>query len=151
MPDTPSHSSVSVSGYTAHYTCKDGYTHIGPRVSQCTERGWNGSHVPTCLPVTCPAPPPTPHGYIHISPYTGEYLVGTVAVYKCTPGHVIWGHQRRTCTDQGWTGEVPECRKLACQDPPTVDNAIMARLDTNMVTFTCSPGFVSHNGTIFGK
>ena len=94
-PDTPRDARVSVSGYTAEYTCAPGHTHLGTRVSQCTEHGWSGDHVPTCRPVTCSAPPATSNGYIHITPYTGHYIIGTVALYKCKQGmfeHAILFH-----------------------------------------------------------
>ena len=149
QPDTPRYSHVELSGYTATYTCPPGHTHTGTRVAQCTKHGWSGADVPTCQPVTCTAPPPTPHGYIHISPYTGVYTVGTVAVYKCTQGYILWGDERRTCTDQGWTGSLPTCRRLACSDPPRVANTDVAKLDNFVVTYTCSAGYTSNNGMRF--
>ena len=50
--------------------------------STCTEHGWDGSRVPSCRAISCPPPAPAAHGYIHVSPYTGVYTPGTVAVYK---------------------------------------------------------------------
>ena len=146
-PDTPPHSSVQVSGYTARYSCRPGYNHVGPHLSHCTEHGWDGGQVPSCEQLTCPPPPPTDHGYIHISPYTGVYSVGTVAVYRCSHGFIVWGEERRVCTDQGWSGSLPQCRKLQCPDPPHIDHSHVTLQENNIALYTCIPGYsdTGHN------
>ena len=97
--------------------------------------------------MSCPHPAPTPHGYIEISGFTGEYLAGTRARYHCSPGYQITGPEdSRLCTAGGWTGEVPQCSPLSCGDPPgpaMVPNTEMAVLDATVVTFTCQPGFTT--------
>ena len=145
QPDTPTGASVSVSSYIAHYTCLPGHVQSGPRMSRCTQQGWDGSHVPTCRAVTCPPPAPSTHGFIHVSPYTGVYTPGTVALYKCTAGHVIWGQERRVCSDEGtWSGHVPQCRKLAsvCPKPPVMENTDLVRGEgedgRRVATYTCT-------------
>ena len=154
-PDTPSGASVSVSSYIAHYTCLPGHVHSGPRMSRCTQQGWDGGHVPTCRAITCPPPAPSANGFIHVSPYTGVYNPGTVALYKCTAGHVIWGQERRTCSDEGtWSGHVPQCRKLAstCPEPPVMENTDLVRGQgedgLRIATYTCTHRTPAHNVTI---
>lgn len=75
VPDSPEEGGVVVTGggYSAHFTCAEGHTLQGGRQVQCSEEGWRGSLTPQCLAVTCDPPAPTSHGYIEISPYTGQY------------------------------------------------------------------------------
>ena len=54
---------------------------------RCDSGGWRGAETPQCEVVTCPHPAPTPHGYIEISGFTGEYRPGTRARYHCSPGY----------------------------------------------------------------
>lgn len=137
VPDTPVHGSAQVTGYTAHYSCQDGHTHHGPRSAQCTQQGWDGDQVPLCQQPTCPPPPPTSHGYIHISPYTGVYGLGTVAVYRCSHGFIVWGEAKRVCTRSGWSGSLPQCRKLKCPQPPELTNSIMTIVDGVTAVYSC--------------
>ena len=137
VPDTPLHGSAQVTGYTARYSCHDGHTHHGPRSAQCTQQGWDGDQVPVCQQLTCPPPPPTSHGYIHISPYTGVYGLGTVAVYRCSHGFIVWGEPRRVCTRTGWSGSLPQCRKLKCPPAPELTNAVMTMVDSVTAVYSC--------------
>ena len=155
QPDTPTGASVSVSSYIAHYTCLPGHVQSGPRMSRCTQQGWDGSHVPTCRAITCPPPAPSTNGFIHVSPYTGVYRPGTVALYKCTEGHVIWGQERRTCSDEGtWSGNAPQCRKLAsvCPKPPMIENTDLVTGEEEdgrrLASYTCSIRTHEQNVTI---
>ena len=97
---------------------------------------------PQCTAITCSPPSPTSHGYIEISPYTGQYRLGTRARYRCGLGYRLTGGQEtRVCTSQGWSGELPQCQQVLCADQPTVENARLAVLDRSLVTFTCNPGY----------
>ncbi|KAJ3584915.1 hypothetical protein NHX12_013638 [Muraenolepis orangiensis] len=66
------------------YTCKEGYTLIGPETRECLPSGgWSESSA-QCVPRSCGPPPAVEHA----EPYEGHQLFGDTANYYCADGYV---------------------------------------------------------------
>ena len=96
----------------------------------------------------CNPPTPVQDGFIKVANYRGSYRLGSLAIYHCNQGFLLWGTSTRTCTERGeWSGGVPSCRKISCGEPPTIAHTAMEYLTRDsVVTYSCIPGYSSYNG-----
>ena len=97
----------------------------------------------------CEPPTPAQDGFIKVANFRGEYIFGSIAIYQCNLGFILWGNSHRTCTEKGeWSGSLPTCRTISCGEPLVIQNSAMEHLDMNaVVTYSCLPGFIPTNGT----
>ncbi|XP_029470754.1 sushi, von Willebrand factor type A, EGF and pentraxin domain-containing protein 1 [Rhinatrema bivittatum] len=131
------------------YTCKEGYTLIGPETLNCLASGkWSGS-IPQCLAVSCDEPPNVDHA----SPESGHRLFGDIAIYYCSDGYSLVDNAQMLCNAQGnWVPpkdlETPRCIADFCEKPKAVSYSILESLDKakfavgTVVSFKCMEGFV---------
>ncbi|XP_072848120.2 sushi, von Willebrand factor type A, EGF and pentraxin domain-containing protein 1 isoform X1 [Pogona vitticeps] len=136
-------------GNIVTYTCKEGYTLIGPEAVECLANGkWNMSYQ-QCVAVSCDEPPPVEHA----SPESGHRLFGDVAIYYCSDGYSLAGNSQLLCNAQGkWVPpaakDVPECIADFCERPLSASYSILessnkARFPAgSIVSFKCMEGFV---------
>ncbi|XP_070794674.1 sushi, von Willebrand factor type A, EGF and pentraxin domain-containing protein 1 [Pituophis catenifer annectens] len=136
-------------GNTVTYTCKEGYTLLGPDTVSCLSNGkWNLSQQ-QCVAVSCDEPPPVEHA----SPESGHRLFGDIAIYYCSDGYSLAGNSQLLCNAQGkWMPpadqDIPECIADFCERPESVSYSILessnkARFSAgSVVSFKCTEGFV---------
>ncbi|XP_070544274.1 uncharacterized protein [Ptychodera flava] len=118
-------SDPSYYGYlsTATYTCKDGYVLVGPATTVCQQfnyfkYGWTGP-TPECKRVPCGDPEIPDNSRC----YYEDVRVGDKVICRCNPGFALVGEAERVCQDDGsWSGSVPYCTLLTCEDPGTPDD-----------------------------
>ncbi|XP_028910838.1 sushi, von Willebrand factor type A, EGF and pentraxin domain-containing protein 1 isoform X8 [Ornithorhynchus anatinus] len=136
-------------GNKVTYTCKEGYTLVGPETIECLANGkWSVSNQ-QCLAVSCDEPPNVDHA----SPETAHRLFGDIAFYYCSDGYSLAGNAQLLCNAQGqWVPpegqEMPHCIADFCEKPPAVSYSILESVSKakfaagSAVSFKCTEGFV---------
>ncbi|XP_019410274.1 PREDICTED: sushi, von Willebrand factor type A, EGF and pentraxin domain-containing protein 1, partial [Crocodylus porosus] len=136
-------------GNRVTYTCKEGYTLIGPETVECLGSGeWSMSHQ-QCLAVSCDEPPHVEHA----SPESAHRLFGDIAYYYCADGYSLAANSQLLCNAQGkWVPpegmEMPHCIADFCEKPPAVSYSILESINKakfaagSVVSFKCMEGFV---------
>ncbi|XP_018585768.2 sushi, von Willebrand factor type A, EGF and pentraxin domain-containing protein 1 isoform X1 [Scleropages formosus] len=136
-------------GSRVYFTCKEGYTLIGPETRECLPTGeWSPSSA-QCVPRSCGPPPPIDHAY----PEASHQLFGDVAIYFCADGYSAGNNSKVLCNSEGvWTPpegqEVPKCIATFCQRPPDLPHAILDSFNkpkyssNTEVSYKCEEGFM---------
>ncbi|XP_058886297.1 sushi, von Willebrand factor type A, EGF and pentraxin domain-containing protein 1 isoform X1 [Acipenser ruthenus] len=136
-------------GNTIYYTCKEGYTLIGPESNECLPSG-NWSHDSSqCVPRSCDNPPHVDNAF----PETGHRLYKDVAIYFCVDGYSLADSSQLVCNAQGqWSPpegkEMPRCIADFCEKPSDLSHAILESTDKakyatdSVVSYKCKEGFV---------
>uniref|UniRef100_A0A8C3EX58 Sushi, von Willebrand factor type A, EGF and pentraxin domain-containing protein 1 n=1 Tax=Corvus moneduloides TaxID=1196302 RepID=A0A8C3EX58_CORMO len=136
-------------GNTVSYTCKEGYTLVGPETIECLASGkWSVSHQ-QCLAVSCDEPPPVENA----SPESGHRLFGDIAYYFCLDGYSLADNSQLLCNAEGkWVPpegrDMPHCIADFCEKPSTVSYSILESISKakfaagSVVSFKCMEGFV---------
>ncbi|XP_077904066.1 sushi, von Willebrand factor type A, EGF and pentraxin domain-containing protein 1 isoform X2 [Ictidomys tridecemlineatus] len=136
-------------GSTVTYTCKEGYTLVGPDTIECLANGkWSGNNQ-QCLAVSCDEPPSVDHA----SPETGHRLFGDIAIYYCSDGYSLADNSKLLCNAHGkWVppeGQaMPHCIAHFCEKPSSISYTILESLNKekfaagSIVSFKCTEGFV---------
>lgn len=138
-------------GGIATYGCDHdrGYALIGNGGSShrvCQADGtWDGS-APACLKATCSVPPAVARASVD---RTVRAAPGETVTYVCDrdPAYAeLVGDATLTCgQDFEWQGEVPACRKSACEPPPSIANATVDHEGVaspgETATYTCELGY----------
>uniref|UniRef100_UPI00398EE43F sushi, von Willebrand factor type A, EGF and pentraxin domain-containing protein 1 n=1 Tax=Pristiophorus japonicus TaxID=55135 RepID=UPI00398EE43F len=150
-PSQITNGSMKGSNYTymsvIFHECSAGFLLVGATRRTCQDnKEWDGE-VPRCVPISCGLPPIPDNGSVTGMDYTFQSLVN----YSCNNGFLMEGDLTRTCLANGsWSGEVPECRLVAC--PPLVD-VLNGQITGSEFThgkeiqFQCKDGYVLH-GTL---
>uniref|UniRef100_A0A8C0BA79 Sushi, von Willebrand factor type A, EGF and pentraxin domain-containing protein 1 n=1 Tax=Buteo japonicus TaxID=224669 RepID=A0A8C0BA79_9AVES len=136
-------------GNTVSYTCKEGYTLVGPATIECLASGkWSVNHQ-QCLAVSCDEPPHVENA----SPESGHRLFGDIAYYFCLDGYSLADNSQLLCNAEGkWVPpegrEMPHCIADFCEKPSTVSYSILESISKarfaagSIVSFKCMEGFV---------
>ncbi|NXO38057.1 SVEP1 protein, partial [Locustella ochotensis] len=136
-------------GNTVSYTCKEGYTLVGPETIECLASGkWSVSHQ-QCLAVSCDEPPHVENA----SPESGHRLFGDIAYYFCLDGYSLADNSQLLCNAEGtWVPpegrDMPRCIADFCEKPSTVSYSILESISKakfaagSVVSFKCMEGFV---------
>ncbi|KAJ7408534.1 hypothetical protein BTVI_59212 [Pitangus sulphuratus] len=136
-------------GNTVSYTCKEGYTLVGPATVECLASGkWSVSHQ-QCLAVSCDEPPHVENA----SPESGHRLFGDIAYYFCLDGYSLADNSQLLCNAEGkWVPpegrDMPHCIADFCEKPSTVSYSILESISKakfaagSVVSFKCMEGFV---------
>uniref|UniRef100_A0A8C3R0R3 Sushi, von Willebrand factor type A, EGF and pentraxin domain-containing protein 1 n=1 Tax=Cyanoderma ruficeps TaxID=181631 RepID=A0A8C3R0R3_9PASS len=136
-------------GNTVSYTCKEGYTLVGPETIECLASGkWSVSHQ-QCLAVSCDEPPHVENA----SPESGHRLFGDIAYYFCLDGYSLADNSQLLCNAEGtWVPpegrDMPHCIADFCEKPSTVSYSILESVSKakfaagSVVSFKCMEGFV---------
>ncbi|PKU44337.1 von willebrand factor type egf and pentraxin domain-containing protein 1 [Limosa lapponica baueri] len=136
-------------GNTVSYTCREGYTLVGPAAIECLASGeWSVSHQ-QCLAVSCDEPPHVENA----SPESGHRLFGDIAYYFCSDGYSLADNSQLLCNAEGkWVPpegrEMPHCIADFCEKPSTVSYSILESVSKarfaagSIVSFKCMEGFV---------
>lgn len=129
-------------GSTVKFLCKEGFFRLGrPFTSTCRSDGqWTKPYV-SCVAVSCGDPG---------SPVNGKregwlFQFGNTVNFTCSPGYKLEGPKTRTClANQTWSKTQPICKRITCEDPPTVANAEMfggGFVFEAHVHYTCREGY----------
>nr|XP_056705184.1 sushi, von Willebrand factor type A, EGF and pentraxin domain-containing protein 1 [Euleptes europaea] len=153
LPPVIKDATISGSNFTfgnnITYTCKEGYTLIGPETVECLSTGkWNMNHQ-QCVAVSCDEPPTVDHAF----PESGHRLFGDIAYYYCSDGYSLAGNSQLLCDAQGkWVPpdekDIPECIADFCERPLSVSYSILESSNKakyasgSVVSFKCTEGFV---------
>ncbi|XP_038675755.1 C4b-binding protein alpha chain-like isoform X2 [Scyliorhinus canicula] len=107
-------------GTRATYKCFPGYIFKegGSKVVFCRENSTWSPLRAVCEPKNCGNPGEILNGY-YDAPNT---TLGSKAAFYCYEGYIIVGKTYRTCTANGWDGQVPTCQIVMCPDPPSISN-----------------------------
>ncbi|KAF4804058.1 Sushi, von Willebrand factor type A, EGF and pentraxin domain-containing protein 1 [Turdus rufiventris] len=136
-------------GNTVSYTCKEGYTLVGPETIECLASGkWNVSHQ-QCLAVSCDEPPHVENA----SPESGHRLFGDIAYYFCLDGYSLADNSQLLCNAEGtWVPpegrDMPHCIADFCEKPSAISYSILESISKakfaagSVVSFKCMEGFV---------
>ncbi|KAK2514926.1 Svep1 [Columba guinea] len=136
-------------GSMVSYTCKEGYTLVGPATIECLASGeWSVSHR-QCLAVSCDEPPHVENA----SPESGHRLFGDIAYYFCSDGYSLADNSQLLCNAEGkWVPpegrEMPHCIADFCEKPSAVSYSILESISKarfaagSIVSFKCMEGFV---------
>uniref|UniRef100_UPI00358E4E79 sushi, von Willebrand factor type A, EGF and pentraxin domain-containing protein 1-like isoform X2 n=1 Tax=Myxine glutinosa TaxID=7769 RepID=UPI00358E4E79 len=145
-PQPPEHGIVKFSSHTfgaiATYSCKVGYTLIGPVMRFCTSDSEWDTTAPLCKRLSCDIPHHIFHGIVH----GDDFSFDSVVTYDCNPGYTLIGQQKRTCSANGtWSQEEPTCIPQDCGFPPSLTNGQIIGRDYTFlgkITYNCNLGFV---------
>ncbi|GCC29611.1 hypothetical protein chiPu_0008054 [Chiloscyllium punctatum] len=126
------------------YECRSGFSLVGVKRRTCrANKEWNGME-PQCVPVSCGSPPSPSNGNV----LAGNHTFQSVANYSCSFGFLIEGDQTRTCLANGsWSGEMPECRLVACPPLADVQNGKTSGFEFTLgkeIEFQCEEGYLLH-------
>ncbi|KAM4706820.1 sushi, von Willebrand factor type A, EGF and pentraxin domain-containing protein 1 [Discoglossus pictus] len=131
------------------YTCKEGFTLVGPETINCLSTGKWSENPPQCMAVSCDEPPNVDHA----SSDSGHRLFGDIAYYYCNDGYNLADNSLMHCTAQGkWTPpddkDMPRCVADFCERPAIVAYSILESINKakyisgSVVSFKCMEGFV---------
>ncbi|XP_061107701.1 sushi, von Willebrand factor type A, EGF and pentraxin domain-containing protein 1 isoform X3 [Conger conger] len=128
------------------YACDPGFRLVGKPERVCqANRQWSNDDPPSCVLLTCDAPPPILHGR-----YKGSrYQVGQKVEYVCDEGYELTGDAVWTCLKYGkWDAtRTPRCTPVQCPQPPLEENhLVLQSQDSNSgtVQLSCEEGYVLH-------
>ncbi|XP_044295268.1 complement factor H-like isoform X2 [Varanus komodoensis] len=103
------------------FSCKRGYTRVGPDSAQCYYFGWSPPP-PICKVQVnpCQPPPSIPHGRL-VSDLRDQYPHGEKVEYECDLGFVKASSSMVECVDGEWTS-LPSCIEefKTCGPPPNI-------------------------------
>ncbi|XP_078402693.1 zona pellucida sperm-binding protein 3 receptor-like isoform X2 [Cetorhinus maximus] len=100
---------VSSSLKRLKYSCYPGYHLVGKQYRSCFISGWEGK-APKCEPRSCGNPGEILNGYYEAS----NDKLGSVVTFFCNNGYRIIGRNNRMCEAQGWSGQIPTCEVVTC-------------------------------------
>ncbi|XP_059509384.1 C4b-binding protein alpha chain-like [Stegostoma tigrinum] len=112
-------------GTVVTYKCLPGYTFAEGSSRSITCRAdstWSPLRA-RCEPRDCDNPGEILNGYFEADATT----LGSKAVFHCDIGFQIVGRNYRVCEASGWTGQVPTCEIVTCDDPPPISNGKATR------------------------
>lgn len=134
-PDPPSNGELyyedTVYQSMVNYTCQDGYIMAGSSSSVCQANGAWSTPTPECIAVTCGLAPIPEFGQIiyntRVRGNTTDY--GITGTYKCLPPYALFGDATAVCTTSGSWTKTPECRRVTCPPPETIQRGYMSSED----------------------
>lgn len=106
-------------GAVVAYSCDKGFMIRGEKRRTCKANGEWGGVLPTCVPVSCSAPPLLKNGYIQTR---GRYTFNSKVTYACNAGFRLVGRPDRVCqANHLWSNnDPPSCVLLTCDTPPDI-------------------------------
>ncbi|XP_060792623.1 sushi, von Willebrand factor type A, EGF and pentraxin domain-containing protein 1-like [Neoarius graeffei] len=99
--------------------CNPGYKMEGSDYLTCEENGWSPSPPLCTFKNFCESPGKILNGQ-YLFPEGTEF--GATITARCNEGYQLVGRQNRICRETGWDGNVPLCKELKCQKPPSITN-----------------------------
>ncbi|XP_078098387.1 C4b-binding protein alpha chain-like isoform X2 [Mustelus asterias] len=117
IPDSIENGSFLKTDDKVKYTCYPGYQIVGRPVVYCTARGWDHP-APKCKPRSCGNPGEILNGY-YVAP---SALFGSSVTFFCDNGYRLIGTPSRICQASGWSGQVPICEVVTCEDLEPIEN-----------------------------
>ncbi|XP_059509373.1 membrane cofactor protein-like isoform X2 [Stegostoma tigrinum] len=112
-------------GTSVTYKCLPGYTFVegSSRSITCqADSTWSPLRA-RCEPRNCGNPGEILNGYYEADATT----FGNKVVFYCDNGYQIVGRNYRVCEASGWSGQVPTCEIVTCDDPPPISNGKATR------------------------
>ncbi|CAN8001467.1 unnamed protein product, partial [Ixodes hexagonus] len=125
------------------YSCHDNFTLSGVDTRSCLETGLWSDVEPSCDMISCGEPEIPLGGYV----VEEDFQVHDTVHYKCHPGHVMAGHETRTCLRDGtWSGSAPTCSFVDCgRVPPILKGEVRYENGTTFlgsrIVHGCSAGY----------
>ncbi|XP_064646750.1 sushi, von Willebrand factor type A, EGF and pentraxin domain-containing protein 1-like isoform X2 [Lineus longissimus] len=140
-------------GTEAKVSCDSGFTLQGSANRTCQENGsWSGESS-SCIQMTqCSAPPIVNNAF---APTAEAYMEGEVIRYRCSPGYMLIGQSRITCSKSGlWSDVDFHCRTVSCGTPSSIRNTIREGNSFRFgdyVNYKCRPGFKMTSGILTSR
>ncbi|XP_067323683.1 complement factor H-like isoform X3 [Anolis sagrei] len=137
-------------GDVVKFSCKKGYSRVGPDSAQCYYFGWSPLP-PVCKETvkSCQQPPSISNGTV-AGDLLDEYQHGEKLFYECDIGFVMSGSNTVECVDGEWTS-LPSCTEEVkfCGKPPAIRHGRTVGVDSNSdryahyetVKYECSPTY----------
>ncbi|KAJ8262625.1 hypothetical protein GJAV_G00168490 [Gymnothorax javanicus] len=128
------------------YACDPGFRLVGKQDRVCqANRLWSNDDPPSCVLLTCEAPPTIAHGHFKGS----KFQVGQKVEYVCDEGYELSGDAVWTCLKYGkWdASRTPLCTPVRCPEPPLEENhLVLQSMDSSSgtVQLSCEEGYVLH-------
>ncbi|XP_065069238.1 sushi, von Willebrand factor type A, EGF and pentraxin domain-containing protein 1-like isoform X2 [Rhopilema esculentum] len=132
-------------GDTIVYSCKRGYTLVGPSVLTCSGiRKWKpwDQGEPKCV-MGCASPKLPPSAVIRRNK-KDRYTYGDRVYFACKRGYGAFGSSYVKCMRNGWSKAKLHCRPKSCGSPGQLRNGrVIASFYTygNKVTYVCNKGY----------
>ncbi|XP_066559715.1 complement component receptor 1-like protein isoform X2 [Amia ocellicauda] len=130
-------------GTSLTFECQAGYFRSGgsPKI-RCSNSVWSPLTL-MCDKKNCGSPGEILNGGFDLSEGT---LFGAKATGHCDEGYQIVGRKVRLCLADGWSGEVPRCEVVKCEEPPSISNGTHSPQQPIFhygmkVRYTCNRGF----------
>lgn len=130
-------------GARALYSCRENYTLIGEAERTCGDGGKWSNEAPVCLFDWCPDPPTVSGTIVSVN----GHKAGSVAIYTCQNGFILFGQPSVTCTLGGsWAGTTPSCKYVDCGTPAQVHKGSFRLLNGtttygSIAQFSCEPDY----------
>uniref|UniRef100_H3AD23 Sushi, von Willebrand factor type A, EGF and pentraxin domain containing 1 n=1 Tax=Latimeria chalumnae TaxID=7897 RepID=H3AD23_LATCH len=129
-------------GSAVHYGCNHGYEITGSSTRYCmSSRKWS-EFLPVCERVICEPPKNINNGSMVGESYTYQ----SVIYYKCDPGFILNGSDKRSCQEnKQWNGNEPSCIPISCGQPNSPSNGQVGGEDytfQKQVEYSCNEGFL---------
>ncbi|CAH1243596.1 CR1 [Branchiostoma lanceolatum] len=137
-----SSSDISVYESVITYNCEPGYVIQGESNMTCLADGSWSCQPPTCVAISCGAPPEFPHAKA-----VGEiYTFKSKVQYVCEPGYESDKPADSTCmANKSWSVPVVNCNPVSCGKPDDVENAFVKGSSftyRSIITYHCIEGYV---------
>ncbi|XP_066559725.1 membrane cofactor protein isoform X4 [Amia ocellicauda] len=130
-------------GTSLTFECQAGYFRSGgsPKIT-CSNSVWSPLTL-MCDKKNCGSPGEILNGGFDLSEGT---LFGAKATGHCDEGYQIVGRKVRLCLADGWSGEVPRCEVVKCEEPPSIPDGTQSPQQPifeygAVVKYTCNRGF----------
>ncbi|XP_072019518.1 complement receptor type 2-like isoform X10 [Amphiura filiformis] len=107
-------------GFLINFSCKLGFTLLGPESSVCTNQQLWSEKTPICYQQdpTCITPSTLSQKLIILPDGHDSYAIGEVVEFACQNGFVLNGKESAVCTkDRTWSEIFPTCVVMAAEDP----------------------------------
>nr|XP_039263036.1 uncharacterized protein LOC120339059 isoform X1 [Styela clava] len=125
------------------FSCEEGFSLEGDKVSTCLTTGWTMKSQPMCKKITCPMDDEgIPNGSKECD-RANDYK--STCKFSCNHGYELIGSKKVVCTKKGsWSSEKPRCKETKCPEIPPIDNGQVICIKNNMYDSECK--FVCNDG-----
>ncbi|XP_013383226.1 sushi, von Willebrand factor type A, EGF and pentraxin domain-containing protein 1 [Lingula anatina] len=150
VPKAVANGMIMLNGYkvgeVAEYKCNNGYEIIGSAKRTCqNDKTWSGSD-PSCGKIFCPHPEQIENGIFSTQSTAKDFPYDILIEYSCLRGYYIIGvSQHRCLANKTWSGDLPYCQPIDCEQPP-IDSHLQVSVESttykSTANYSCDDGYI---------